>query len=179
MDIHILINDKLYKYSDSHLKRITRLRGSQWWIAWALSSSLWSLQMRYSWRWCAGPTSRWEIPAWNLSVHFFRSRKLIYLPVPPNKKRINFLFFSRIVSELQNGGIELLRVRDGICARKNRRGRQWEAHLKQGESLRCQTKSEKATPALQCMQWNQAWCESFHEDGHFWILWLLAPYWLN
>ena len=58
-------------YSDSHLKRITRLQSCQWWIAWALSSSLWPLQMCYSWRWCVGLMSRWEIPAWNLSVHFF------------------------------------------------------------------------------------------------------------
>ena len=93
--IHISLNDKLYKYSNSRLNRITRLRGAQRWIAWALSSSLWSLQMRYSWRWCAGQTSRWEIPAWKSSVHFFWFEEIDLITGSTKQKAHQLLVFQR------------------------------------------------------------------------------------
>ena len=174
--IHISINNKLYKYSDSCLNRITRLQGSQWWIAWALSASLWSLWMCCSWRWCTGQTSRWEIPAWNSSVHFFWFKKFDLITGSTKQKAHQLLVFQQDGIRAPKWWYRTSQSLWWYLCEKNRRGRQWEAHLKQGELLRCQMKSGKVTPALQCIQWNQVWRKSFHEDGHFRILWLSAPY---
>lgn len=51
------------------------------------------------------------------------------IPVPPNVEIMNFLLLVRVLEQFKNAGVKPLGVRDGICARKDRRRSQSKAYL--------------------------------------------------